>query len=318
MADRIDDGEPIERLFEQAARRPSGERQAFLKQACGGDRALSAEIESLLQAEERAGDLLSRLSADEPTGPGNGLAGVLAPGRIVGAYQLQTKIGEGGMSTVYLAARADDQFRKRVAIKLVPLAMASAEHLRRFRTERYILASLNHPNIARLHDAGTTEEGLPYFVMEYVEGEPIDAYCDRHRLSIRERLELFRTVCSVVHYAHQNLVVHRDLKPSNVLVTEGGVPKLLDFGIAKLLNPELTSPSPQPTLTWHRMMTPGYASPEQVGGNTITTASDVYSLGVLLYQLLTGHLPYRLEDKTPQEIEHIVVSEEPERPSTLV
>ncbi len=315
--DRSRSGERLEELFEQAARRAPGERRAFLIRACGGDRALRSEVESLLRAEERAGELLGRLTADEPSEEPGGVAEPLAPGRLVGAYQLFAKIGDGGMSTVYLAARADDQYRKRVAIKLVPLAMASADHLRRFRTERHILASLDHPNIARLYDAGT-EDGLPYFVMEYIEGEPIDVYCDRHRLSVRERLELFRTVCSAVHYAHQNLVVHRDLKPSNILVTEGGVPRLLDFGIAKLLNPELTSPSLQPTLTWHRVLTPDYASPEQVQGRTITTASDVYSLGVLLYKLLTGRLPHRLGDKAPSEIERILTTEEPERPSTTV
>ncbi len=253
----------------------------------------------------------------ESVGDDSGV-GLLEPGRVLGAYELRFKIGEGGMSVVYLATRADDQYRKRVAIKLVPLAMASAEHRRRFRIERQILAGLDHPNIARLFDAGTTEEGLPYFVMEYIEGERIDAYCDRHRLSVGERLKLFRTVCSAVHYAHQNLVVHRDLKPSNILVTEDGVPKLLDFGIAKLLNPELMSPGPPPTLTWHRVLTPDYASPEQVQGKAITTASDVYSLGVLLYKLLTGRLPLVLENKSPVEIERALTEEEPEKPSAAV
>ena len=318
VMNRLEESERIERLFEEAARRPPGEREAFLEQACGADSSLRTEVESLLRAEEKAGGFLQDLAVDELTEPGDGIAGSLAPGRMVGAYQLQAKIGEGGMSTVYLAARADDQYRQRVAIKLVPLAMASADHLRRFRRERHILASLDHPNIARLQDAGTTEEGLPYFVMDYIEGESIDLYCDRHRLSIRERLELFRKICSTVHYAHQNLVVHRDLKPSNILVTEDGVPKLLDFGIAKLLNPELMSPSLQPTLTWHRVLTPDYASPEQVQGKTITTASDVYSLGVLLYKLLTGRPPHRTASRTPQEIERMVTAEEPEKPSTAV
>ena len=316
--------ERIEELFEQAARRPAEERAAYLEVACGDDDTLAREVLALLQAEQRAGDFLrhsalGRSIDDEPGAEASAeTGGAEIADRQLGAYQLRNKIGEGGTGTVYLATRADDQFRKRVAIKLVPLAMASAEHFRRFRTERHILASLDHASIARLYDAGTSDEGLPYFVMEYIEGEPIDAYCDRHRLSVRERLELFREVCGAVHFAHQNLVVHRDLKPSNILVTAEGRAKLLDFGIAKLLNPELTDGSLQPTRTWHRVMTPAYASPEQIQGHVITTASDVYSLGVLLYRLLTGELPHRLSGKTPQEIERLVTTEVPERPSLVV
>ena len=313
----IRQGEECERLFDEAAARPPSERQAFLERACR-DEVLREEVASLLQAEEQAGDFLSQSALGGHLPLDGDLVTIPQPGRMVGCYELRAKIGQGGMSTVFLASRADDRYRRRVAVKLVPLAMASAEHLRRFHTERHILASLDHPSIARLHDAGSSEEGLPYFVMEYIEGEPIDAYCDRHRLSIRERLELFRKVCSAVQYAHRNLVVHRDLKPSNILVTEAGEPKLLDFGIAKLLNPELASPILQPTLTWHRVLTPDYASPEQIRGKTITTASDVYSLGVLLYKLLTGHLPHRLSGRTPQEIERLVTAVEPELPSTAV
>ncbi|MCH9647463.1 MAG: serine/threonine-protein kinase [Deltaproteobacteria bacterium] len=306
--------EEVESLLERASGLPFGEREAFLRQACGDNAALKGEVDSLLRAEEEMGDFLNQLEVDSELVDFQGVA----PGRMIGPYRLLTKLGEGGMSTVFLASRADDQYRKRVAIKLAPNALVSSEHLRRFRTERHILASLAHPHIANLFDAGATEEGLPYFVMEYVEGEAIDSYCDRNRLLIRERLELFRVVCSAVHYAHQNLVVHRDLKPSNILVTADGVPKLLDFGIAKLLNPELSLPNLQPTVTWHRMLTPNYASPEQIQGKAITTASDVYSLGVLLYQLLCGRLPFDRNRKSPQEIDSALGEQEPTLPSQVI
>ena len=190
--------------------------------------------------------------------------------------------------------------------------------MRRFRNERQILAGMSHPYMAELHDGGTTEEGLPYFVMEYIERRPIDEYCDSHKLSIAERLKLFRKVCAAVHFAHQNLVVHRDLKPANILVTAEGKPKLLDFGIAKLLNPELTATTLDATRFEMRLMTPEYASPEQVRGDPITTASDVYSLGVLLYELLSGHRPYRLKSRQFHEIARVICEEEPTRPSTVI
>jgi tetratricopeptide (TPR) repeat protein len=219
---------------------------------------------------------------------------------------------------VYLGAREDDQFKRRVAIKVLKRGMDTDEILRRFELERQLLAALNHPGIARLYDGGQTDDGLPYFAMEYVEGQPIDVYCDTHRLRIAERLELFRAACAAVHYAHQNLVVHRDLKPSNIIVTREGVPKLLDFGIAKLINPELSLIAADPTAPELRIMTPEYASPEQVRGDPITTASDIYALGVLLYELVTGHRPYRLRSRVRQEIEHVICDVEPEKPSTAV
>src|SRR5207237_7185367 len=196
------------------------------------------------------------------------------------------------MATVYLASRADDEFRKRVAIKLLAHGLIAEELVLRFRNERQTLAALEHPNIVRLLDGGTADDGLPYLVMDYVEGLPIDEYCDSRKLSTSERLMLFRTVCGAVHYAHQNLVVHRDLKPANILITPDGVPKLLDFGIAKLLRPEYAAPAIGITRTRMQPMTPKYASPEQVLGQPITTASDIYSLGVLLYELLTGRHPF--------------------------
>ena len=222
------------------------------------------------------------------------------------------------MGAVYLAVRADDQYQKQVAIKLIKRGMDTETILRRFRTERQILANLDHPNIAKLLDGGTTEEGLSYFIMDYVDGLPIDMYCDTQKLTTVERLRLFRTVCSAVAYAHQNRVVHRDLKPGNILVTAQGVVKLLDFGVAKLLNPEASSKTTGSTAAALRPMTPEYASPEQVRGSVITPASDIYSLGVLLYELLTGHRPYRVRSLTPQEIEHVICEEAPEKPSMVI
>jgi serine/threonine protein kinase/Tfp pilus assembly protein PilF len=239
-------------------------------------------------------------------------------GRSVGSYRILSEVGHGGMGAVYLAVRDDDEFKKRVAIKLLRRGMATDDLVRRFRNERQILASIDHPNIAKLLDGGTTEEGLPYFLMEYVEGEPIDRYCDAHRLSVGERLELFRTVCAAVHFAHQNLVVHRDLKPGNILVTADGVVKLLDFGIAKLLRPELYSDRAEATRLEERLLTPEYASPEQARGETVTTASDVYSLGVLLYELLTGHLPYRLSGLSLHEVTRVIGEVDPRKPSTVI
>src|ERR1044071_1467079 len=236
----------------------------------------------------------------------------------IGPYRIIRRIGQGGMGAVYLAARDDDQFKKQVAIKLIRRGMDSDFVLRRFRNERQILASLDHPNIARLLDGGTTEDGRPYFVMEYIEGKPITEYADKHSLATVERLKLFVQVCSAIHYAHQNLVIHRDIKPSNILVTADGTPKLLDFGIAKLLNPELAAQTIEATAVAVRLMTPEYASPEQVKGEAITTSSDVYSLGVLLYELLTGHRPYRITNRTPLEVARVVCEEEPQRPSTAV
>jgi serine/threonine-protein kinase len=216
------------------------------------------------------------------------------------------------MGTVYLAARADETFQKLVAIKIIRRGLDTEDIIQRFRSERQILATLDHPNITRLLDGGTTDDGLPYFVMEYIEGEPIDKYCEQRNVNVAERLRIFQSVCSAVRYAHQNLVVHRDIKPGNVLVTKEGVPRLLDFGIAKLLAP---GTSPEATLNGPRPLTPEYASPEQLRGEPITTASDVYSLGVLLYELLTGKKPYRPTGGTAGEGERVIRASEPTRPS---
>ena len=222
------------------------------------------------------------------------------------------------MGTVYLAVRSDDVFQKRVAIKILDRGGDSASVVSRFRNERQILASLEHPNIAGLLDGGTTSDGLPFFAMEYVEGQPISDYCESRQLETTARLQLFRKVCSAVQYAHQNLIIHRDIKPANVLVTSDGTPKLLDFGIAKLLNPELGSHALAPTMLGMHLMTPEYASPEQVRGEPVTTSTDVYSLGVLLYELLTGQPPYRLNSRAPAEVARVVCESVPIKPSTVV
>ncbi|HEX8719808.1 MAG TPA: protein kinase, partial [Pyrinomonadaceae bacterium] len=228
-------------------------------------------------------------------------------------------VGRGGMGAVYEAFRADGEFRQRVAVKLIKRGMDTDFILRRFRNERQILATLDHPYIARLLDGGTTDDGLPYFVMEYIEGLPVYRYSDERQLTVAERLRLFSMVCDAVNYAHQKLVIHRDIKPSNILVTPGGVPKLLDFGIAKLLNPEFAGEiTLDPTATAMRLMTPEYAAPEQVRGEPVSPATDVYSLGVLLYELLTGHRPYRLRNRSPHEVARVICEEEPPHPSVRI
>jgi Tol biopolymer transport system component/serine/threonine protein kinase/tetratricopeptide (TPR) repeat protein len=309
----------IEGVFDAAADLAPAERDAYLAEACGGDAELRRQVELLIRSHDAAGSFI-----EEPA-----VAGVItdparldedAPfiGRRVGSYRIVRELGRGGMGAVYLAVRADDEFQKRVAIKLVKRGMDTDFILRRFRQERQILASLEHQNIARLLDGGTTDDGLPYFVMDYIEGLPVNQFCDAHKLSTPERLRLFLKVCSAVAYAHQNLVIHRDLKPSNVLVLADGTPKLLDFGIAKLLNPEMGGRALDPTTLAMRLMTPEYASPEQVRGETVTMVSDVYSLGVLLYDLLTGHRPYTLRSRSPEEIARVICEQEPERPSVAV
>ncbi|HET9803741.1 MAG TPA: serine/threonine-protein kinase, partial [Candidatus Acidoferrum sp.] len=234
-------------------------------------------------------------------------------GRKIGHYTVLEQIGVGGMGEVFSAVRSDGQFDQKVAIKLVRSTAASGVVLDHFRNERQILAGLDHPNIARLLDGGTTEDGTPYIVMELVTGKPIDEYCDSRKLSISHRLELFRQVCAAVQYAHQHLIVHRDIKPGNILVTEDGTPKLLDFGIARIFDA-----SGIVAATQYRSFTPDYASPEQLRGEPLSTATDLYSLGVVLYHLLTGRSPYRVDHRAPGKLATAITKDEPERPSTSV
>lgn len=290
-------------------------RSPYLDEICASDPELRSEIESLLLAHDRAGDKFLQHPAIDLL---NGVPGdIPRPSRVgsrLGVYEIVETIAHGGMGEVYRARRADGQYEKSVAIKLVRVGLDTSFVLERFRHERQILASLDHPCIAHLLDGGTTEEGVPYLVMELIAGVPIDQYCDEHHLSIPQRLQLFRQVCSAVQYAHQRLVIHRDLKPSNILVTSDGVPKLLDFGIAKIVD---TSSSPAET-TLLRAMTPEYASPEQIQGGPITTATDVYSLGVVLYLLLTGRCPYRVKSRTQHELARAIVECDAAAPSAII
>ena len=305
----------LKHLFTAVLELPPEERSRFLDQKCADDPDLRHEIEQLLEAHANAGEFLEHSTVSMRGLIEQILETESYVGRHIGSYRIERVIGRGGMGVVYAATRDDQEFKKRVALKIVKRGMDTDEILRRFRHERQTLAGLNHPYIARLYDGGTTESGLPYFVMEFVEGIPIDQYCDVHRMTIEERLHLFCKVCEAVHYAHQNLIIHRDIKPANILVTASGDPKLVDFGIAKLINPELSNSSVYLTREFIHLMTPEYASPEQIRGLPIATSSDVYSLGVLLYELLTGVQPYRFETRTPHEIERVICDEEPVRPS---
>jgi eukaryotic-like serine/threonine-protein kinase len=314
------DWQHIEEIF-AAAEGLSEDRAAFLDRACGGDQDLRHEVESLLSHAASREPLLEAGVVGAPAledASTEGSPGERArSGMQIGAYRIVREIGSGGMGLVYEAIR-EDHFQKRVALKVIKRGMDTGSIVRRFHQERQILAGLTHPNITALLDGGTTGDGRPYFVMEYVEGKPIAEYCDAKSLTTRERLELFRIVCGAVHYAHQNLVVHRDLKPSNILVTIDGIPKLLDFGIAKILNLGVTAATMDLSVATMHVMTPEYASPEQFRGEPITTSTDVYSLGVLLYELLTGHRPYRFKTGTLQEIAQVICEADPEKPSTAI
>ncbi|HXC72808.1 MAG TPA: protein kinase [Pyrinomonadaceae bacterium] len=288
----------------------TGRRRQFLDSACEHDADLRAEVDLLLAhqvdsendpIEECAADAARfRLAQD-----------VTRIGSRIGAYKIVREIGHGGMGTVYLGERDDKQYRQQVAIKLINPGLGGETIRRRFRNEMQILADLNHPNIARLFDGGQTADGVPYLVMEYVEGSPINHYCNDRNLSTEQRLKLFCTVCDAVQYAHQHLVIHRDIKPGNILVTSEGLPKLVDFGIAKLLDNGKSIPDA--TATVMPFMTPQYASPEQVYGLSATTATDIYSLGVVLYELLTGRSPYRLKSRVPHELAQAILDQEPQR-----
>ena len=304
----------LDQLFGEASELPAPRREEWLGALPPEDQTHVAELRSLLAAHDRGGDFLE--AAVEQAERALGAGPEPDPlGRRIGAYRLVRLLGRGGMGAVYLAERADRAFRRRVAIKLLPWALATPEARDRFRLERQTLAGLAHPHIARLLDGGETEDGLPYLVMEYVDGEPIDRYCQRHGLDLERRLRLFREVCAAVADAHRNLVVHRDLKPANILVTAGGEVKLLDFGIAKLLPGAQAEAADHLTRAGRLALTPLFASPEQVRGEPVTTATDVYGLGLLLFRLLTGTHPYRLETASPAAVERVVCERPPPRPS---
>ncbi len=303
----------VESILQAALDLNPEERDSFLVEACKDDLDLKRDVQSLLSKrshlEKPASESTELLEEDRDP----------MIRRRLGAYRVERELGRGGMGTVYEGIRADNEFKRRVAIKLVKRGMDTDFVLRRFRKERQILAALDHPNIALLLDGGTTDDGLPYFVMEFIEGQPLYKYCDAKQLTINDRLKIFLSICDAIHHAHQMHVVHRDIKPSNVLVTTEGVPKLLDFGIAKLLNPELAGDmTHDPTATAMRLMTPEYASPEQVQGAPTSPTTDVYSLGVLLYELLTGHRPYRLRNRAPYEIARVICDEMPAPPSVII
>ena len=313
------DNQRLEHLFQVALEQPPEQRAEFLAGECGDDPALLAELQSLLSSDSEADSAgFWKSTAIEVEAIRSATQTDPRVGQTIGPYRILEAIGSGGMGAVYLAVRDDAAYQKHVAIKVIKRGMDTDFIVHRFRTERQILANLEHPNIARLLDGGATDDGLPYLVMEYVEGQPIDQYAHQRQLSIAQRLQLFRTVCAAVQYAHQNLVVHRDLKPSNILVTRDGEPKLLDFGIAKILSPGDSPGKSEQTVTMMRFLTPEYASPEQIRGEPITTVSDIYSLGVLLYRLLTGQRPYRVKSERPEELANAICTEEPEKPSTAI
>jgi eukaryotic-like serine/threonine-protein kinase len=306
----------IRTLFEQAMDLPAAERAAFLERSCAGDDALRSEVEAMLAADVRAArektglggaapDLLRALNDDERDEQRDRLVGLR-----LGHWRLLREIGRGGMGAVYLAERDDGEYTQQAAIKLVRPGWDVGELLQRFRAERQILATLNHPNIARLLDGGVSDDGKPYLVLEYIEGSGIGRYCNEHQLGIEARLRLFLTVCEAVTHAHRRLVVHRDLKPSNIMIDTSGQVKLLDFGIAKLIEADGGV-----TATSARMFTPEYAAPEQVRGEAVTTGVDVYALGLLLFDLLTGRRPYGATATTPAAYEQAILTQEPQRPS---
>jgi len=318
----------IQTLFERALELPPERRRELVERDSAGDRELESEVLSLLEHadEDDAIEAILERGCRELVTPGPGAEygePGPKPGDRVGPYRLERRIGRGGMGSVWLAVRDDDEFEQRVAIKLVSADGPASRLVARFRAERQILAGLEHPNISRLLDGGSTADGQPYLVMEYVEGETLLDHCDRRRAGVRERVELFRKVCAAVDHAHRRLVVHRDLKPANILVDRAGTPKLLDFGIAKLLSREPSAEGEgavQPGLTrpQERLLTPDYASPEQVRGEPVTIASDVYSLGAGLYELLTGRRARRLEGLGPAAVERELTGTTPIRPSTVV
>jgi len=293
----------MKQIFEQAMSQPVEVRESYVEQVCGGDASLARDVKELLSAHKHAGNVLHTMAGPPPA--------MEATTQYVGPYRVVRELGKGGMGIVYLAMRDDGTFRKAVAVKLLRGDAVTADFIERFKVERQVLANLDHPNIARILDGGDDAQGRPYYVMEYVEGKTLDKYVDEERLSLPARIRLFQTICHAVHYLHENRVTHRDLKPGNIIVASDGTAKLLDFGIAKQQvagNMELTG-------AMGRMMTPGYASPEQISGAPITPASDVYTLGVILYQLVTGQMPF---DTADSKVASVIAGVDPPKPSTRI
>ncbi len=312
----------IEEIFHEASDLDGAARFEFLDERCAGDAELRSEVDQLLSQYEQASSFIEQPIINSTSG--NVLANLLdesdadpLTGKVLGSYRIEREIGRGGMGAVYEAVRADGEFRLRVAVKVVKRGVDTDFVLRRFRNERQILAALDHQFITRLIDGGTTDDGRPYFVMEYIDGLPLYRYCDREKLSLGNRLNLFSRICEAVEYAHQRRVIHRDLKPSNIFITNDGGPRLLDFGIAKLLDPDLAIDTLQPTATALRMMTVDYASPEQIRGDKVTFATDVYSLGVILFELLTGYRPYSFASRSPHDVARAICDEDPILPSSV-
>lgn len=309
--------EKVKSIFHNAYDLEVHKRAAFIAAECGDDATMLAEVRSLFDSHNASEELFESPAFESISSLVEQKALPSRVGQTIGNYKIESEIGRGGMGAVYLASRADAEFDKKVAIKLIKRGFDTDEVIRRFRHERQILAALEHPNITRLLDGGSTEDGLPFLVMDYVDGRPLHRFADENGLSINKRLSMFLKICSAVSYAHQNLVIHRDLKPSNILVTADGEPKLLDFGIAKLTGPSGNGQTARNTQTIFQAMTPEYASPEQFTGKAVTTASDIYSLGILLYELLTGHRPFRFETKNVAEISQLITDTTPTKPSTV-
>ncbi len=309
------DAPSVEELVKQAKALSASERVGFIRRMCESDELLMSQALDALEQADRQTRSWETIEDDVDLEAASEAA---LAGQRLGPYRFLRKLGSGGMGDVWLAERADEEYQQRVAIKLVRAGVFSAQVHNRLRMERQILASLQHPNIARLLDGGRASDGTPYLVLEYIDGEPIDVYCDRRCLRLDARIRLFQQICATVHYAHQNLVVHRDLKPNNILITQDGVPKLLDFGIAKLLDARQSAGALAVTHFGYRVMTPTHASPEQIRGEPITTASDIYVLGLLLYELLAGRKPIDLSGSTLSDMERLICEREPLPPSALL
>ena len=319
-SDREIDWQKAKELFGEAMRLPRDERGRFVAEKCSDDQQLAVAVNELLEAAERTDGPIERIIGEAAIdlGAESQTTDSKSPPSRIGAYRVLNRIGVGGMGQVFLAERADDQFEQKVAIKILGTRFASPELVRRFRTERQILANLNHPNVARLLDGGETEDGLPFLAMEYVEGSPILDYCKEQRLGLKQRLSLFLSVCDAIQHAHQNFVIHRDIKSSNVIVAADGTVKLLDFGIAKLLQSQLMLHTIAETMADARLLTPANASPEQLQNGQITTATDVYGLGLLLYELMTGHPAYELSSVSRSELEQVICETMPSPPSSRI